>query len=134
MELNQEKEKLRKVAEIPYTKLEMQTYLSDPLIPHRMKQLAFKWRSRMIEVGWNYGRKDKCPLCLNHDDTQAHLLECENLATARDTYSDDTDDSDDKNNNIMNNTEHISKQFLMRLESATRKREIILNERGMIND
>ena len=56
----------------------------------------------MVKVGWNYGRKDKCPICLDADDKQSHLLECK--------YNYDL------------------KLHMTRLEEAIRRREVILEE------
>ena len=79
LDLEQEKLKLNKIAELSYTKLEMQSYFSDKQIPTRLKQLAFRWRTKMIKVGWNYGNKRKCPICQVGDDTQNHLFKCKEL-------------------------------------------------------
>ena len=96
----------------------MQSYLTEAKIPTRLKQLAFRWKTRMIKVGWNYGNKESCPICLQADDTQTHLLEC--------TYLNDcntmTNCDIDKNNYDL--TQHMK-----RLEAAIRKREIILEKR-----
>jgi hypothetical protein len=137
LELEQEKQKLSKVAGIQYTKLEMQAYLSDDQLSTRLKQLAFRWRTRMIKVGWNYGTKEKCPLCLAGDDTQDHLLECRELVcNNRDSNNDNDNDNDNNynstnnnNNQNKNNTYNISKHMLMRLEAALREREVILKKR-----
>lgn len=48
LELEREKIKLNKIAELSYTKLEMQSYLSDNQLPTRLKQLAFRWRTKLI--------------------------------------------------------------------------------------
>ena len=77
--LEKESLKLSKVATSSYSKLEMQGYLKEAKIPTRLKQLAFRWKTRMIKVGWNYGNKDRCPICLQADDTQTHVLECKDL-------------------------------------------------------
>ena len=117
--LNSDKLKLSKIASKTYCKLEMQPYLVDPLLSIKQKQLTFKWRTRMIKVGWNYGLKEQCPLCRNADDSQGHLFHCE-------TINDSHDSTDfDENNNNYNLQEHIK-----RLEIAIRKREIVLEERA----
>ena len=77
--LDAEKQKLSKIANISYPKVEIQAYLVDPHLTTRLKQLTFKWRTRMIKVGWNYGVKEQCPLCQNADDTQDHLFHCKNI-------------------------------------------------------
>jgi exonuclease III len=137
LELEEEKQKLSKVAGIPYTKLEMQAYLSDAELTTRLKQLAFRWRTRMIKVGWNYGTKQKCPICLIGEDTQTHLLECRELngCNNRDEDNDNNDDDNDNDYNNQNknkpnnNIYNPSKHMLRRLEAALRKREVILEQR-----
>ena len=78
--LEEEKLSLTKVAGLSYSKLEMQDYLRESSSTIRLKRLAYKWRTRMVKVGWNYGDKGKCPICLEEDDTQRHLLECTGLS------------------------------------------------------
>ena len=116
--LNAEKLKLSKVAKHSYPKVEMQTYLVNPQLSLKQKQLAFKWRTRMIKVGWNYGDKGLCPICHTADDTQEHLFYCQNLK-----YSIDVTDIDE-NNVTYNIQEHIK-----RLETVIRAREIILEKK-----
>ena len=121
--LKEESQSLSKVGNMSYSKLEMQSYLTGNM-PNRLKQLAFRWRTKMIQVGWNYGKKESCPICLQVNDTQNHLIECtflndKNTATNYDI---------DKNNNY-NLTQHM-----IRLEAAIRKREIILEERQKQTD
>ena len=95
----------------------MQSYLTDPHLSTKLKQLTFRWRTRMIKVGWNYGQKEQCPLCHKADDTQDHLFYCENL-------NDDCDETDyDKNNTTYNIQNHINK-----LEITIRKREKLMEE------
>ena len=36
-----------------------------------------KVRTNMVTVSENYGKKEKCPLCEQENDTTEHLLECE---------------------------------------------------------
>ena len=74
-----QRKELSKVKNLTYSELEMQTYLSETKLPTRLKQLAFRWKTRMIKVGWNYGRKEKCPICFDAEDTQAHILQCDEL-------------------------------------------------------
>ena len=116
--LREESLKLSKLATTSYSKLEMQSYLTGDKLSTRLKQLAFRWRTKMIKVGWNYGKKESCPICLQADDTQNHLLECTYLNDAN-TMTDC-----DLNRNNYNLTQHMK-----RLEVAIRKRDIILEER-----
>ena len=113
-ELLEEKSCLSKVAHMKYDKLEIQPYLTDKHLPIRIKQQAFRWRTRMVKVGWNYGRKDKCPICLDADDKQSHLLECKKLNT--------NDFATDGEYN------YDLKLHMTRLEEAIRRREVILEE------
>ena len=78
-ELGKEKNDLKKIAPLRYNELGVQPYLTDPDLSVKQKQLIFKWRTCMIKVGWNYGQKDKCPICSEADDTQAHLFNCRQL-------------------------------------------------------
>ena len=116
-ELEMQKKELSKVKNLSYSKLELQPYLTEAKLPTRLKQLAFRWKTRMIRVGWNYGVKEKCPLCLKADDTQTHLLQCEELKNDSINY----DHSYDK----YDLTEHMRS-----LDAAIRKREIILDDRS----
>ena len=47
---------------------------------HRRKQrLLFKLRTRMVDVGANYGKSSNCPFGCNSLDNQPHLFQCEFL-------------------------------------------------------
>ena len=76
----------------------------------------------MVKVGWNYGDKGKCPICLEEDDTQRHLLECTGLHDMNDNLTNDKYDQDSDRYDL---TEHMTL-----LEAAIRKREIFQEERG----
>ena len=121
-ELDSRKLNLSKVSGISYNRLEIQPYLTDPQLSIKLKQLTFKWRTKMVKVGWNFGQKEACPLCCNGDDTQDHLFYCESIFANCDV------DWTDKNNNDNNN--YDLEQHIKRLETAIRKREIILEERA----
>ena len=115
-ELMEEKSNLKKLGKLEYSKLELQPYLSSQNLTIKQKQMAFKWRTRMTKVGWNYGAKNKCPLCSVADDTQEHILSCSKLCP--DSMTDDCDFD-------LNNFEpHIKN-----LEAAIRRRETALEER-----
>ena len=115
-ELQNEKSTLRKISSLRYQKLEIQPYLVDDELPTRLKQQVFRWRTRMIKVGWNYGKEVQCPICSNSEDTQNHILECCDL-----NENDVEDESVDKEYNLG--------LHMTRLEAAIRKREVILDER-----
>ena len=115
--LNAEKQKLSKVSKHSYPKVEMQTYLVNPHLSLKHKQLAFKWRTRMIKVGWNYGDKGQCPICHTADDTQEHLFYCQSL-------KDCIDVTDEHNSTAYDIQEHMK-----RLEAVIRARELMLEEK-----
>ena len=114
-DLMKEKDGLKKMAALKYEELELQPYFSDPNLTIKQKQLLFKWRTKMIKVGWNYGTKTQCPLCHLADDTQEHLLNCSYLYPDSTTINSDIDQ-----NNL--------KLLLKNLEEAIRKRETALEE------
>ena len=45
----------------------------------RKQKLLFKFRTRMINVGNNYGKINLCPLGCIALDTQEHIFECKEL-------------------------------------------------------
>ena len=59
-----------------YYQLETQQYLKTNKLSTRNKKSLFKFRTRMVNVGHNFGNKIKCPLCQQEDDTQKHLFQC----------------------------------------------------------
>ena len=123
-ELNSKKLNLSKISRISYNQLEIQPYLTDPQLSIKLKQLTFKWRTKMIKVGWNFGQKEPCPLCCDGDDTQDHLFHCKSIFTDCDI------DWTDKNNNDYNM--YNLEQHIKRLEMAIRRREIALEERARL--
>ena len=102
-ELNMRKSVLTKIAPLQYNTLTIQRYLLKPT-SNRHKRVEFRWRTRMTKVGWNYGLKSKCPLCNEEDDTQEHLLICNQL-----------------NNHI--DSHNASRNIIKQIEAALRKRE-----------
>ena len=68
-------------------------------------------------MGWNYGVKQSCPLCLDHDDTQEHLLNCLII------------NSRPVSINLDNNT-HILHEQMKKLQTSIRKRKILLNKKS----
>ena len=120
-DLLNEKSTLIKMSDLSYGNLEMQPYLYDDRLPTRLKQQLFRWRTKMVKVGWNYGKKEKCPICSSSDDTQSHLLDCDEL----NAHSPNSDPDNDTSNMIRHMTS---------LETAIRRREIILDEREKIVD
>ena len=121
-ELLEEKNGLSKISGLSYTDLELQPYLVDHNLPTRLKQQLFRWRTRMIKVGYNYGSKVACPICSSSEDTQTHLLEC--IGLGNNGTSNDHSDSDTYN--ILSH--------MKRLEAAIRRRESIISEREKLGD
>ena len=68
-ELEYWKVESKKKAETTYHKLEVQSYLTDPKISVKLNQLIFRWRTKIIKVGWNYGQNELFTLCADADDT-----------------------------------------------------------------
>ena len=55
---------------------------------HRRKQrLLFKLRTRMVNVGANYGKTTKCPFGCNSLDNQVHIFQCESLKDDATVYN-----------------------------------------------
>ena len=73
LEDNEQKSKLKN---FKYYQLQLQPYLTSKEISTRQKKILYRFRTRMVHVGKNYGKKVKCPLCKKEDDTQEHLFEC----------------------------------------------------------
>ena len=69
-------ENMSKLKYLKYYELKMQPYLSSSSITTRRKKYLFLFRTRMTNVGHNYGRKSLCPLCKLGDDTQQHMFNC----------------------------------------------------------
>ena len=71
----------------------------------------------MVDVGWNFGRKEKCPICMEADDTQSHLLYCDELNGPNMTHCTSDVDLYDLNTHMK------------QVENAVRRREVILGDR-----
>ena len=127
--LEQEKQKSTKFKEWSFPILKMQPYLSNSCpMSTKNKQLFFRWRTRMIRVGFNYGDKGKCPLCTNANDDQQHLFRCPELTNDNDTqYTEIALNSDNTN---ANSDWDIISTTIKRLQKAIRRREVIVEERN----
>ena len=76
----------------------------------------------MINVGKNFGRLTKCPVCLIEDDTQEHLFKCTKLNNILPSCKEyEYDDI------FSNNLEKIEK-ILNIADTNLRKRENILDK------
>ena len=67
---------MSKIQHLKYYELAIQPYLTSSKISTRMKKCLFQFRTRMTSVGYNYGNKVVCPLCLLGKDDQEHLFKC----------------------------------------------------------
>ena len=74
--LTENNENKSKMQNLNYYTLELQDYLKSDKISTTKKKILFKFRTRMVNVGHNYGNKKCCPLCKIEEDTQKHMLEC----------------------------------------------------------
>ena len=75
--LIKEKTRKSKLDNLSYTDLRTQSYLMSGNISTRKKKLIFKVRTRMVQVGDNFGKKeDLCRICLLELNTQSHLTQC----------------------------------------------------------
>ena len=94
-----------------------------------MKKFIFKLRTRMIQVGDNFGRKEPCPICQEGNNNQQHLLECSYLNIRNsDSVSDESYDKS-YNDIYEENAEEVIKISEV-LYKLYRKREVILEERA----
>lgn len=65
LEDNEEKSKLK---ELKYYQLSLRNYLETEKITTRQKKYLFRFRTKMTKVGFNYGNKISCPLCLSKEN------------------------------------------------------------------
>ena len=70
---NEERTKLKN---LKYYQLSLQSYLTSSKITTRMKKQFFRFRTKMTNVGFNFGNKILCPLCKLENDDQEHLFRC----------------------------------------------------------
>ena len=54
----------------------MQPYLKNDDIYNRTKKFLFRLRTRMVNVGHNFGQKYNCKICSIGKDDQENLLQC----------------------------------------------------------
>ena len=92
----------------------------------RQKKYLFRFRTRMVRVGHNYGRKVSCPICqTNASDTQEHMFNCVVLKL----LSSDLYHMIDLNYKDIYSTDTEKLDKISRIcESVTRKRESYLNQ------
>ena len=64
------------MSNLVYSSLELQPYLKSDAIFNRTKKFLFKLRTRMVDVGYNFGNKIKCKICAVGNDDQENLMKC----------------------------------------------------------
>ena len=77
-----EKDKLSKVKNVNFSKLQIQDYLLPNSLEMKQQKLLFQLRTRMVELKSNFKRKHNdnlCPICHKDGDDQTHLLQCSEL-------------------------------------------------------
>ena len=81
-QLTKEKTKHTKVAHIKHSVLEIQEYLKPGELSIQEAKFLFSLRSRMLDIKCNFKGKYSntlCPLCKKEEDSQKHLLVCDQL-------------------------------------------------------
>ena len=77
-----EKDKLSKVKNVNFSKLQIQDYLLPNSLEMKQQKLLFQLRTSMVELKSNFKRKHNdnlCPICHKDGDDQPHLLQCSEL-------------------------------------------------------
>ena len=67
---------MTKVIKLKYSEMKVQEYFQFAGTSKNIKKFIFKLRTRMIQVGNNFGKKEPCPVCKMGNNDQQHLLEC----------------------------------------------------------
>ena len=72
--------RVSKGKEILYNRLEMAEYLmpNKDILNIEEKQELFSIRNRMVNIGYNYGKKEKCVKCEENED-MTHIYDCKYL-------------------------------------------------------
>ena len=117
-------EQKSKIENKNYVGLKLQDYLKKSSIPISLKKFIFKYRTKMIKVAKNFGKKDQCPLCYLEDDDQNHLAECYAI-TLNDENNTQIEDIADIFSNDSSKIEKIGTHLYQRF----RKREVLLEAR-----
>ena len=90
-------------------------------ISTRKKKLIFKVRTRMVQVGDNFGRKeDLCPICLLNFNTQPHLTQC---LVLQDKFPEIFSNIHSKYEDIFGSNADQQKEAIDHFEKCLRKRE-----------
>ena len=122
--LLKEKDKKSKMKQLTYKKLEMQEYIKSNKMSFKNKKILFKLRTRMIPVGYNFGRKVKCPLCHVGPDNQEHLLSC---IIIKISCPEIMKNSNSKYSDIFSENIQKMDKVASLIEKALRKRDEIIN-------
>ena len=64
---------MTKIINNKYSGLKIQEYLNCSEASKNIKKFTFKLRTKMIEVGENFGNKGVCPICNIGQNSQKHL-------------------------------------------------------------
>ena len=115
-ELQQKKGKHTKVMNLSYSKLKMQKYLKANNSNNTVEeaQVIFKLRSRMTDVKANFKNKYEefeCDICKDEEETQKHILECEDILKNTTRIKKETEYEELFKDNVKNQTE-IAKMFI----------------------
>ena len=70
---------MSKIINNKYSELMLQEYFNSDEINKNTKLFIFKLRTRMVQVGSNFGKVEACPVCLEGNNDQSHLLQCTSL-------------------------------------------------------
>ena len=115
-----------KLKNLEYTKLEIQKYLTSDQISTRSKKLMFRARTRMLQVGDNFGNKDElCPLCFLEKNDQPHIIQC---LVVQFKCPEVFDDTSSKYEDIFSNEPGKMYKIIKLIDVALRKREQILQQ------
>ena len=88
--LKEKEEKcVSKMSKLKYVELAMQPYFKSKILNRRKQILLFKFRCRMVNVGRNFGRVNRCPACLVEEDNQEHLFLCDKYDISADNLYND---------------------------------------------
>ena len=109
---------------LKYYELKLQEYLKNDKISATKKKILFKFRTRMVNVGNNFGNHKECPFCKLDEDSQQHMFECfvMKLKNHKIFHTDQTYE------NIFNITSKNIINIAELCQEAIRTRELIFEE------
>ena len=116
-------EKKTKMANLNYSKLELQEYLKNENIYISQRKFLFRLRTNMLKFAFNMGNKTmQCPLCYMNRDDQNHLMDC----IVINLYMDD-DTENVKYEDIFSEDQQLIERAAKVLSDRFRKREVLLS-------